>query len=706
MFGIIQIVLVIVLIAVIIVYFGKIRHAKKSLIAGLVFCIAISAVISNAVLNIIPLPTEKVIVTATGEKNEAASSNEAYIINLIVGGEEYELTTPSEGKWFWKGDSYMWRHENNPNKPEGVTRSITIDMPYGCGRSIQFGLSKWNGIVEVSYGGETKSYDLFKVDDMEETVLYAPIPDTDFFALYGIKLLRLGLFLLIIALLTAYPIYAAIKFDYATIKSFSGKHWDKLYYITLALTYVMVLQSMSEEGSLWSDEIWQLSWIYTGYPNGAQVIFNILTNIWYKIMPYGQEYLRLLSQLFVAGTIYFTGIAGSLYKNKRFGIIFSSTIAFSLSIFSQCGMEIRVYAMLLFSFSFVLYMYIRKQKNICKEKISELIIYGISLALLMDAHSFGVPAAGLFMISDFILILLRKTSKKAWIEFIIPAVYGVFWLIDTWQVTTNGLGSNTGNNWVGKATPARLLDTMRWIFSYNDILFSMFLLGVIIIIFKFFTSLQKKTFDFKSDYATITITFVPLIFIALIFFYSTVLNPINSLIIDRYFMSVIVGLYFIMCYGCDSIIAAVGKLLNSKKAEQSLLVFALCTMCIYNCTQFSAWDKYPAAYRSKNQDFRSSIENVMAQNDCYNSSTILITDYNKAVDIGLQYYTTHKGTRDDINHVSILGIDDEVLSYNTIYISYVWGRDRQNEQLNSILDSEFKLVSDNTTAKVKKYVKK
>ncbi|MBD5104061.1 MAG: hypothetical protein HDT47_04255, partial [Ruminococcaceae bacterium] len=247
MFGIIQIVLVIALIAAIIVYFGKIRHAKKSLIAGLIFCTAISAVISNAVLSIIPLPTEKVIVTATGEKNENASSNEVYITNLVVGGKECELKNPSEGKWFWKGDFYMWRNENDARQPKGTTRSITIDIPYGRGRSIQFGLSQWNGIVEVSYDDLTKSYDLFKTGD--ETVLYAPIPDTSFFALYGIKSLRCGVFVLIIILLMAYPVYVAVKFEYETIKKIWEKHWDKLVYIIIAFSCFAFMFNLGKLGS-------------------------------------------------------------------------------------------------------------------------------------------------------------------------------------------------------------------------------------------------------------------------------------------------------------------------------------------------------------------------------------------------------------------------------------------------------------------------
>ena len=181
MFSILQLLLVVALIIGVIIYFGKIKQKEKSLMAGLLVCIVLAAIISNGILNLVPLPTNEVVITATGEKNENAKNNEVNIINYIVSGEEYAIKNPTEGKWFWKGDVYMWRNENDSRQPAGTTRSITLNIPYGQERAIQFGLSEWNGIVEVTYNGESNRYDLFKSGD-EKTFL-APVPDTDSFAL-------------------------------------------------------------------------------------------------------------------------------------------------------------------------------------------------------------------------------------------------------------------------------------------------------------------------------------------------------------------------------------------------------------------------------------------------------------------------------------------------------------------------------------------
>ncbi len=78
MFAKIQVLVVVALIAAIILYFGK-KHKEKALIAGLIVCVLLSAIISNAILKAIPLPTDDVVVTAMGDKNEAAFGNEVYI---------------------------------------------------------------------------------------------------------------------------------------------------------------------------------------------------------------------------------------------------------------------------------------------------------------------------------------------------------------------------------------------------------------------------------------------------------------------------------------------------------------------------------------------------------------------------------------------------------------------------------------------------
>ena len=279
MFSLFQLLVVAVLIAGVILFFGKIKKKEKSLVAGLLVCIVLASVVANGILHLVPLPTDEIIIAATGEKNESAKSNEVNIINYLVGGEEYVIKNPTDGKWFWKGDVYMWRNENDSRQPAGTTRSITLNIPYGKDRAVQFGLSEWNGIVEVSYNGESNRYDLFKSGD--ETTFLAAVPDTDSFALYSTKLLSLLLFTAIIVLLIAYPVFCIVKYEYEDIKKFWQKHWDKLVYGCIAFGCFFVMFESGKAGSLWLDEVWTLGWVYGENPNKAYIFFQALYDLWF-----------------------------------------------------------------------------------------------------------------------------------------------------------------------------------------------------------------------------------------------------------------------------------------------------------------------------------------------------------------------------------------------------------------------------------------
>ena len=96
MFSLFQLLVVAVLIAGVILFFGKIKKKEKSLVAGLLVCIVLASVVANGILHLVPLPTDEIIIAATGEKNESAKSNEVNIINYLVGGEEYVIKNPTD----------------------------------------------------------------------------------------------------------------------------------------------------------------------------------------------------------------------------------------------------------------------------------------------------------------------------------------------------------------------------------------------------------------------------------------------------------------------------------------------------------------------------------------------------------------------------------------------------------------------------------
>lgn len=689
MFRTIQVLLIAAIAIAMILLFRRKLHKEKSLIAGLLLCLLLAAVVSNGIVELIPLPTDPVIVTATGEKNEAASGNEAYLINYIVGGTEYEIQNATEGKWFWKGDAYMWRNENDPRQPDGTTRSITMQIPYGQDRSIQFGLSEWNGIVEVTYGGETQAYDLFKSGDKNS--LYVPVPDTEAFALYSTKLLRLAAFLLITAAIMACPVFCAMKYDDTAIKNFWAKHWDKLYYAAIGLLHILVLFYVSKSSSLWYDEIWNLGWIYENY---TSKIIIAIQEFWFKITPYGDEYLLLLMQIMVGISIYISGLIGREFGGKKLGIILSTLLATSTVVAAQCSLEFRTYAYTLLTTSIVIYLYIKKQKSLGNEKISLMLLYSFFIALMMTAIEFCIVVAGFLLLSDLFLFLSKKTKEKALLAFIFPIIYGIYWIFTQFSI-------ERFNEITWESTPpfSRIPKTFIWLCDNENWIAFMALLGFLVILVSCFYKIRKKeTIDFQIEYAYLALAFIAISMGTCAFIYSKILNPDHSLWVNRYFISIILNIMIFAAKGIEFTFDTIFS--KNKKYFPACLIATCLILCIKSFPFYTY--KIDIHY---NKGYENAANTVQSMNDYYLDSTIVLIDGNDHVNDGITYYLTHKGLRDDIRHETIYNAPEYLIDYTTIYIFDVH-RGINSRKLSEFLSENYEQMDTYASGQLLKFVKK
>lgn len=666
MFIKLQIGIVILFVLRIVFIFGKQKRKEKPLVVGLVICTLISAFISNAILGLIPLPTNEVIVTALGEKNEAAKKDEVSIISYLVGGKEYEINNPTEGKWFWKGDTYMWRNESDSRQPAGTTRSITLNIPYGKDRYIQFGRSQWNGLVAVTYDGETTEYDSYKHSD--ETILYAAIPDTNALSLYAAKFLRLILFFIILAILEFFPVFYVLRYSYQTIKNTLIKYWDKFVYLLIAGMCLRVMFWAGKQGSFWLDEVWNLGWIYSGWPDPGHppIIYSKLCDIWFALMPYGQEYLLLLPEIFVATSVYFFGLIGDAYGSKKHGVIMSALAASSITILAQCGSEFRPYALLLFSVTLALYFFIKKQKNLTAISAWKLLLYSVVLVICMDTHQFGLVTAGLLMLFDFAVILMGKISLKGLIEFILPSIYGVFW------ICTKFLDDLVNVNNYTIATPPTLksvFDCMVWLcgIEMSNFLYILLIGGVAVLVVNIIKSIIQRNFCFGREYIQLTILLVPSILIAFDFVYSIIINPQNPLWVHRYLIPAIPFFLFIIGISIEMIVDVFLGVCSSRDQEKYISISVVAAIVISLCT--INWSKLPYEINIVN-DYKGVAEYLLSENEIYDSSTLCYVTGNPDVNNGFEYYLTQKGKRDSIHHVSdmLSYTAEDFLPYNTIYV--------------------------------------
>lgn len=207
MFFLIQIIIVFwIIIAGILYNFKKKKYDKKFVIIS-ALVLVISSIISNTILQFVPLPTDVVSITALGEKNDLAKLYEVKLVHLNIAGEIYNIDELLEGKWSYaKGGTHdwFWRAEGDTRQAEDTTKQIKIEVPYGLERKITFRKEEWSGFVEVEHFGEKQIIDLYSEISQDFNVTISPNTVSQ---MYQIKAIRLFLWTIFLATITATIIY-------------------------------------------------------------------------------------------------------------------------------------------------------------------------------------------------------------------------------------------------------------------------------------------------------------------------------------------------------------------------------------------------------------------------------------------------------------------------------------------------------------------
>ena len=131
---------------------------RKTLL-GLAVMTVLFSMAANMISGHLPSLTDEVTLTALGEKSETAQGPEIVAEGFVVDGQAYPIRKVTEGKWYWRGQQYMWRPETDDRQPEGTTRSVTLKVPAGWSRTIRFSSNDYRGIVELTTENKTEKID-------------------------------------------------------------------------------------------------------------------------------------------------------------------------------------------------------------------------------------------------------------------------------------------------------------------------------------------------------------------------------------------------------------------------------------------------------------------------------------------------------------------------------------------------------------------
>ena len=634
---------------------------------------------------LVPPLTDKIVLTATGEKNDAAKGSEIVLMGYTIDETEYvagESLEISGGKWFWRGDEYIWRPKTDERQPDGVTQMVVIEIPVGWARTLNFSSNQWRGMVSIQAGDQTWIADTYADEDNSGTKNIA-VGRSQTSLLIMNQIMKLGVYLIILGVLVGVSL---VGFRYWTqIKSFSQKHVFAICLAGIAGICLVIQWNYASVQAFWGDELLQLS--FSGlsstlmdtigycqrFRDMTPPLYGILLNFWCRIVPYKETWLLLPSMLGVCGTVVLTGVLGKIIAGRKIGIIAAALTASSVHIIVHAGLELRCYGLFSFVYVLTLILFIKKHTL-----TSRAINVGFMICMTLTAymHYIGVLCCGAL----FLIELKRFMEQKASWKFLLPYC-GAGIMYVPWIVAMLPYITNRQSSWIQpETTILRLSQRINYLVSDNTILLVLLFIGSVAAFFLYRPNAKQ------NYYLRVLIASVWLIILGTYLFGEIGKNAI-TFNVDRYYICFIPQI-MIIC-ACSIQLMTKGVLHKSAGGVNTLGVeiygLALIAVFFLNNMVMVTESVQTGGYTGYRSNYRIAANWLMEQNDIYSENTVIVmTKERGLVDAWNAMYLSQDGKRDAPNAISQDEFTDEIADqYDVVYYLFNEPAGKNKEALNA-----------------------
>lgn len=661
--------------------------------------VLVGGLLAQKISSYVPPLTEVVTITALNEKNPESLAFEVVVTNLTVDGETYPIEITS-GKWFWYGDDYMWRPENDVRQPEGITRTIQIEIPVGWERSVNFHAGVYRGMVLVEYADSEIPVDLYAPSSMS---LATQIAGSSKLRLIQNQMQYLAAFAAVLLLASGSAALVYRRWLRSGVKPlvwFDNHFW--VVYLLISVVSLLYMISLSDKQGFWQDELATInssiigrevfSELFVNHEDYYPSIFTGLIYKWYHVAPYGEEWLLLPLELVTAVGVIFTALSAEKIKGRRIGLFAAVFSAFSQNIIYYCGYELRTYGFMYCAAAVILYFYIAKTQNLFagepvrKQEIG----LGVWIFLAAGCHVFGVFYAGLLFLIDVYLWLTKRIKLRFVIPYIAAAVAFSPWIYNMFCYDVFSMSAS----FQSQPTFTRVIALLKMLSGGLNLSYYCFLFAVVFVLIYAVRNYSQKCMDV---YGPLIPLWLVSGMIGALYLYGTYINTQATMWVDRYFVVLFPAASILMA-------VAVGELCNlisQKSARDTIAVFLAAQFVL------SSYGALNAVVSKERQTFRDAGDWLYAQgNVIYNGNTAVIaTTWSDSLNAWKEYYLEEQGRRDPLNVIWMNHIHDDTLDpYKTIYLYYEVRKPLVD--LQKILDEEFEMTDHNEKLKIKTYVRK
>ena len=675
---------------------GKDGHRLYAIWAVLVVIFALAA---YEIAEVVPPLKDPVELTALGEKNEYSGAQEVFFNSLTVDGKTYPAEKPAAGKWFWCGNDYLvWRIETDPRQPEGVTRTITVEVPVGLNRTVNFAGSGYCGLVEVKTARGSQVIDTYSEQGQMFNV---EIESSDTARLIGDQLLHLAVYAAVLAVLCLAALWLvrrALK-DLARTKDWLGRNWGRLAYAGIAIVAFVLLICMNKT-TFWNDDIQEIGTVMYGVKkmlsnlvhmrDASPPFYGFIASLWYSVAPYGEIWLLLLPITATSLFVYIMGVTGEALTGKRgTGILAAVIGASSTTVWGYAAHTFRPYSFMLLFSALSLYCHIRRTQTGCAR--GWLIKYSFSLLVMAMSHYFGMLAFGVLFLLDVGLLIKKKLPRRAIVSYVLPGAAVIAWLVIVYVMTLRYKAPESIASWYPIPTSSHVQAMLYFLAGNHDIPYYLLFLGFGCGLVFFVRGLYKKAVDWTIYYGAMCTGMIVFV-LGIMFIYGRYVNQNSTMWEGRYFTVLIPYISLLSALVIDMLFAG-----RDQTVKNAVIVF-LSSVLVINCFVNGPGSGFNQPYLAAADWIYTDINSIFNPD-----SAVVFTSY--WWDAFKEYCIEKQGIRDPLNVIAQRDVTEELMAdYNRLYVQY--SQDPIGVQLQTILDRDFVLETANPELETNIYVRK
>ncbi|MDR3165875.1 MAG: glycosyltransferase family 39 protein [Synergistaceae bacterium] len=392
-------------------------------------------------------------------------------------------------------------------------------------------------------------------------------------------------------------------------------------------------------------------------------LFTLLLSLFYRVMPYGETYLLILPILFTVGGVIALGKAGKAIGGEDLGFFAVCVAATSSILITQGGWEIRAYSSLFCFSSMTLLYYVRRLKE---ESNKNILLYGISLALLLYSHYFGSILALFYGLVDLCLWLRKKIAFKCILSYVWAGICFVPWFIFMFAYHTSDLSFF----WVSPPNIMAPVETIAYLLSNSIIYCLLFSVGFLALLFKELQKIKRKNGDDVFDIWRYLMGSIAWLILS-VWCYSKFLHPSGGFYLNRYFFVILPHVFLITAYAVCTICRV--PWFNQNASRKFLLCISV--FALFFVTGYKNYSKILSPENSVT--FREVAEYLNDKN-LLNDSLLLSTLPEKVVSGWITYYFDKRGYKLPLNIVhrsnGMIASNYRIYNPHELYVGYSDGK--------------------------------